>query len=133
METSEIVEGVIGCLRQIASPELASINEDDKLIDDLGLDSLDLLELVFLLEQRFKVRLSPRDLEKRAQAELGDRPIDLDGRYTPEAMVLIREALPEVPAAELPDDLPKQMLPRSFRVTTMMRLVERAMEEQQHA
>src|SRR4030042_2034442 len=92
MERKEVVEGVIACLRQISSDGPASIEEGNKLIDDLGLDSLDLLELVFLLEQRFKLRLSPREFEKRAQAQMGDKPIDIEGRYTPDAMILIRQA-----------------------------------------
>jgi len=108
----------------------SNVHEGDRMIEDLGADSLDLLDLVFHLEQRFKIKISPRDIERGAQKELGRVPLEVDGVYTPEAIEQLRRAMPEVPQEELSEGLRSADLPRSFRVATFVRLVTRLMEEQ---
>jgi acyl carrier protein len=108
----------------------SSVQEDHRILEDLGADSLDLLDLVFHLEQKFKIKISPRDIERRAQRELGKIPLDVDGVYTAEAIEQLRRAMPEVPPEELSEGLRSADLPRRFRVATFVRLVTRLMEEQ---
>jgi len=127
MQREEILTGVIACLTEALDIDKAQINKQSKLIDDLGADSLDLLDLTFHLEQRFKIKMSIRDIEKQAREEMGNVPLEIDGVYTPEAMDLIRKAMPEIPREELPDGLTLEELPRRFRVTTMVNLVAGAL------
>ena len=98
-------------------------------LEDLGADSLDLLDLTFQLEQEFKVKISPREIERRSREQLGETPLEVDGIYTPEALMELRKALPEVPMDELADGLSVGDLPRRFRVATMVNLVCRLLEE----
>ena len=130
MNRDEIVKGVCECVASVIDKNPSTIREGDKLIDDLGADSLDLLDLVFHLEQRFRIKISPRDIERRAQKELGDTPLEVDGVYTPEALQQLRRALPEVPPEEFSEGLRTSDLPHVFRVATFARLVVRLMEEQ---
>ena len=130
MNREEIVQGVCECVGVVVDVEPATIRESDSIIDDLGADSLDLLDLVFHLERRFRIRITPRDIERRARGQLGETPLEVDGVYTPEALVLLREALPEVPVGELDGGLCTKDLPRRFRVATFVRLVIRLMKEQ---
>lgn len=130
MNRDEIVQGVCECVASVVDSNLSTIREGNRLIDDLGADSLDLLDLVFHLEQRFGIKISPRDIERRAQKELGDTFLEVDGVYTPEALQQLRKALPEVPAEEFSEGLRTVDLPHRFRVSTFVRLVIRLMEEQ---
>jgi outer membrane protein assembly factor BamD (BamD/ComL family) len=91
---------------------------------------LDLLDLVFHLEQRFRIKISPRDIERRAQHQLSGIPLEVDGIYTREALCQLRKSLPEVPGEELSEGLRSADLPRCFRVATFVHLVTRLMEEQ---
>ena len=59
MERSEILERVCQCIAQVLNLDAATISEEQKLVDDLGADSLDLLDLTFRLQQEFKVTISP--------------------------------------------------------------------------
>ncbi|MCP4348946.1 MAG: hypothetical protein GY795_25990 [Desulfobacterales bacterium] len=129
MNREEILERVSHCLSEVLDIEMADIHETSTLINDLGADSLDLLDLIFNLEQQFNIKLSVRYLEKRAKDDLGGVPVEIDGVYTPEAMERIRESMPEVPPEELPDGLTVQELPLRFRVATMVNLVEKTLEE----
>ncbi len=114
----------------VVDKDVAVVHEIDRIIGDLGADSLDLLDLVFHLERRFGIRISPNGIEKRVKAELGDVPLEIDGVYTPPALALLRAALPEVPPGEFPEGLHSSRLPQVFRVATFVNLVARLKEEQ---
>jgi acyl carrier protein len=122
-EEQELYTGVCDCLRQTLSKELPDIQESDRLVADLGVDSLDFLDLVFRVEQKFDVSVNPRDIGRRAQALAGEEPILVDGCYTARAVEEFRKAMPEVPAEELYPGLPEFQLLASFRVKTFMNLV----------
>jgi len=130
MTEEEIIAGVRECIGETLSIPLEEVGLDDKLIDDLGADSLDLLDLSFQMQQRFHVTISPRDLERRTQEKLGEAPVAVDGVYSPEAMNEFRANMPEIPIEELRDGLAVADLPRCFRTSTMVRLVTRLLEEQ---
>ena len=130
MNRDEILRGVCECVATVVDMDSSKVHEGDRIIEDLGADSLDLLDLVFQLEQRFKIKISPRDIERRAKKELGEAPLEVEGVYTPEAIEQLRRAMPEVPSEELSEGLRSSDLPRSFRVATFVRLVTRLMEEE---
>ena len=129
MDDAKIFEGVCECLRRTLDDDAIEIKMDDKLIYDVGLDSLDLIHLIFTMEQRFGITISPRDIERRAKEKLGSTPFEIDGVYTPEGLAELRTAMPEIPIEELKEGISSAELPRHFRVATMMRLVKRFMED----
>ncbi|MHC4252486.1 MAG: acyl carrier protein [Planctomycetota bacterium] len=125
-----VLEGVCVCLASALDVPADSIRSEDRIVDDLGADSLDFLDIIFQLEQRFGISMNPREIEKRAREKLDGKPFEVDGVYTPEALAELREALPEIPAHELADGLTVAELPRKFRAATMASLVERLLGEQ---
>ncbi len=129
MNRDEIFKEVAASLAEVLEIDAAGIKITDKVVGDLGADSLDLLDLIFQLEQRFKLKINPRDIEREAQAELGDIPYEVEGVYTPEALEKLRAAMPEVPAEEFVEGLETKYLPRVFRVETFVSLVERMMKK----
>ncbi len=129
MTRAEIEEGVSECVAAALDRPVASVTLEAKLIDDLGGDSLDLLDITFQLEQRFKISLNVRTFERRAKEALGGKPLEIDGVYTPEALVELRRALPEIPPEELAEGLEVATLVRRFRVATLVNLVTRVLEE----
>jgi acyl carrier protein len=64
-------------VEQLAVTDPGKVTPEAHLFDDLGADSLDLVELVMALEERFDVELSDEDTEKYRNlgnlAELIDR------------------------------------------------------------
>lgn len=130
MSREELFIQVRECVAKVVGREPGEIQQQSRIIDDLGADSLDLLDLIFQLEQKFKIRISPGDIERRTRKILGETPLEIDGVYTPQALAELRRAMPEVPAAEMAEGLTVADLPRRFRVETFMNLVERLREEQ---
>ena len=133
MNRDEVFAGVCECLTVVLDVPAGSIREEQKLIGDLGADSLDLLDLTFHLETKFGVKISPREIQRRAREKLGDTPFVIDGKYTPEALAELRTAMPEVPPEELVDGLSEDALPRRLRVASMVNLVWRLLQEQKAA
>lgn len=116
-------------MASVVDKDVSKVHETDRIIGDLGADSLDLLDLVFQLERRFGIRISPNGIEKGVRATLGSVPLEIDGVYTSEALALLRAALPEVPPGEIPEGFHASRLPQVFRVATFIRLVVRLLEE----
>jgi len=128
MTKEDILQVVRECLASALDIPAGSIRPESRLVDDLGADSLDLLEVTFNLEQRFKIGISPRDIERRAREALKGAPLEVYGVYTPEALAEIRRQLPEIPASELADGLRTVDLPRRLRVETLVNLVGQLLE-----
>ncbi|MDR0737274.1 MAG: phosphopantetheine-binding protein [Zoogloeaceae bacterium] len=120
---SSLFDGVCDCIRQTLEKDLPDIRETDRLIADLEADSLDFLDLIFRIEQKFNVSINPRDLEHRTQAALGGEPILIEGCYTARAVEEFRKFMPEAPGEELYPNMPARDLFASFRVKTFMNLV----------
>lgn len=129
MNCEEIMLGVRACVANVVDKEVSRVSPEDRIIEDLGADSLDLLDLVFQLEQRFKIKISPRGIEKRVREQLGETPLEIDGVYTREALELLRHALPEVPQDEFQPGLRTNQLPYLFRVMTFANLCAHLLEE----
>ncbi len=59
---NEILEKVISILSQIS--EVDEITEDSELLDDLDIDSMNLLVLLSSMEAVFNIKISEKDMRK---------------------------------------------------------------------
>jgi acyl carrier protein len=64
MNRQEIFDKVKKILIEKLSVNEADIKEDSSLVDDLGVDSLDLVELLMKFEEEFKVEISEEESQK---------------------------------------------------------------------
>jgi len=60
----EIMEKVKKIIVDQLGVEEDKINEDSSFIDDLGADSLDIVELIMAFEEEFDIEISDEDAEK---------------------------------------------------------------------
>src|SRR5262245_51719446 len=63
---------------------------------DLGAESLDMLDIAFLLEREFRIEFPRMDLLQRASTHFGDELMMQDGVVTDFGLELIRKGMPEV-------------------------------------
>jgi len=59
-------------LKKIISPFLKELNDfemDDHLTDDLGIDSLDLIDILFKIEEEFNLNFKEQDIAKLSKVE----------------------------------------------------------------
>ncbi len=64
LQKSEILEEVKEALSEHLGVDVETINENSKLVDDLGADSLDLVELTMDLEEKFEMKIPDEDVGK---------------------------------------------------------------------
>lgn len=94
-----------------------------RIFDDLGAESLDLLEIVFLLERAFDIKIPRGGIQEASQQGLDPAEYEVDGVLTEKALAKLAELMPEVDPAELTPGLTANDIPRLFRVRTFENIV----------
>ena len=64
METEEIFEKVKTVIVEQLGVDEASVRMDSSFLDDLGADSLDIVEFIMALEEEFGIEIPDEDVEK---------------------------------------------------------------------
>ena len=118
----ELFAKVRGCVADVLAIDGAKIVPGASLIDDLGAESLDLLDLVFRLETDYAVKI-PRDgLLLAVRDGLGDR-FDQNGVLSDDALARLRLLMPGVPPERIGPGLRTHQIPNLFTAETFVRLV----------
>ena len=101
----QVVERVIREVAESLGVDPADVSPDAGLVLDLGADSLDLLDLVFRLEEAFGIQIERGQLEARIREAMRGEPYEIDGVLTPKALELLQCELPEVKPERFRDGL----------------------------
>ena len=102
-------------------------------MEDLGAESLDLLDLSFLIEETFGITIAADEFERRATAHLSGDIYEQNGYLTEAAIIELRKALPEIPPEKLQPGLPKVAIPRVLNVAVFVHLIQLKLSEQKEA
>lgn len=124
-------------VREIVADVLV-IDEDEvslnsSLIEDLGAESIDFLDLVFQLEKEFKIKIPRGQLEKNARGELAEDEFEKGGVLTTLGLQALKNYLSEVPSDRFKTDMKVNEIPMLFTVETFCKLVISAIAHQQTA
>lgn len=90
----QILDRVRACVAEVVAFAPEAIAPQSRLTLDLGYDSLDLVELMFVLEQEFSIRLEQEDMSLSAQLGLPESELHRSEILTPKALQLLRERYP---------------------------------------
>jgi acyl carrier protein len=122
-ELDVIAEKIRDLMTPIVDPgvELAL---DTALMKETGLDSLDMIEASFALEEFFGFEFSGRNAIAELDQRLGDGLVLRQGVLTPIGRQALYERMPELRAAELPETLHAAEIPQYFTIRTYARLVK---------
>jgi acyl carrier protein len=131
MTEQDIFDKLLPLVQEVTGVPKERIRMESVLVEDLGAESLDLLDLSFLIEETFGVTIAADEFERQARAGSPEGVYDRDGLLTEEAIVRLREALPEVPPEKLQPGLPKVALPRVLNVAVFVHLIQRKLAEMQ--
>ncbi len=103
---------------------------DAKVIDDLGAESLDFLDIAFRLERAFDIKIPRGGVEAAARDGIVDgEPYEVEGVLTARGLEALRQAMPEVPPDEFRVGMKTAEVPTLFRVATFYRLVQHLLAE----
>jgi acyl carrier protein len=128
-EIEQVRDGVMRMIAEALVREVDEVHLDSRLIDDLGAESIDFLDIVFRLEQLFRIEIPRGKIIEDARGSLSEEEFARDGYLTPEGFTRLRSYLDEVPADRFPARLRVAEVPLLFTVETFCKVVVRARRE----
>ena len=128
MDRAELVDVV----REVAAEAIAIEPERvlaDSNLYDLGAQSLEFLDIVFKLEQRYDIEITRGEMERAARGDMSEDEFAPDGVISEVGLDRLRELMPESSARIVPGLRVSQIL-SLFSVTTFARIVENKLARQ---
>ena len=122
-KVADTIADALGC-------DLDEVKRDASLINDLGAESIDFLDLVFRLERAFKVKIPRGKIVEDARGELSEVEFEQRGVLTEAALIRLRSFLSEVPPERIKSPLKATEIPRLFTPETFCKVVLRAQRAQ---
>jgi acyl carrier protein len=93
---SEIQAGVFKCIAESLSIDESELSPKTLLIKDLGADSLDIMDIMFQLEETFDIKLEKEDFDFLRKIEMDREQAVVEGLLTNDAKIKLKEFLPEI-------------------------------------
>ena len=123
-----VLKRVIVRIGEVVALSPDEIGPDSSLVDELGADSLDFVELMYLMEQEFEVRFGKEDMSLAPVIGLAEEEVERNGIVTPEALKRLREKYPAF-IHLLTDGMPRRMLASLITPRAIAESVSRKMKE----
>ena len=117
-KVSETMGEALGC-------DLAEVTPTASLINDLGAESIDFLDIIFRLERGFKVKIPRGKIIEDARGALSAAEFESGGVVTEAGVTRLKSFLSEVPADRFPSPLKVAEIPKLFTTETFCKMVIR--------
>jgi acyl carrier protein len=125
MTETETFEKLLPLIREVTGARADQVTMASNLMADLGAESIDLLDLSFLIEETFGIAIEADEFERQASGQIPGGQYERDGYLTPEAIEELKKALPEVPPEKLRPGLKKIEVPSVLNVAVFVHLIQR--------
>jgi acyl carrier protein len=103
---NEVFEGIRQDLAQVLGCDLDTIQISSSLANDLGAESLDLLDILFRVQKRFSTRITMKEIQQRFRGNVSDEEfMDENGLVTEQGKMHLKETLPYLAPSVWEDDL----------------------------
>lgn len=123
MEFNDVFQNVSQIIESSTGFDKEKITLESTLFNDLGIDSIDLVDILFEIETFYEIELKLSDLEFQAKKELGDVPYEIEGIITHEGLQAIRRSMPEIEQEHLVEGLTVHKLVQLFTVHSLCKII----------
>ena len=127
--TKEEIQAVFPKIAAIISDalpcDLQKVTLEASLIDDLGAQSIDFLDIVFRIERAFKVKIPRGKIIEQARGDLTAAEFEKGGVVSEAGLERLKLFLSEVPAQRFTSSLKVADIPRLFTTETFCKMVIR--------
>ena len=130
LSSEEIWAKVVDAFCEALGLDADEVEKGALVIDDLGAESLDFLDIAFRLERAFGVKIPRGEIQRSAEGGTDDT-FELDGKLTEAGAVALRAAMPEVDPDTICAGFPVRDIPRLFNVETFLNLVTKLVREKE--
>lgn len=107
------------------------------LFDDLGAESLDLLDIVFRLEKEFGIKIPRGGVQTETFSvdgeELKEEDLVVDGVLTPLGIEKLKKVMPEIDPSRITEGFRADDIPTLFTVQTFVNITKKLVEDKEKA
>jgi acyl carrier protein len=121
--TQTVSDSVRQLIAEALATDPARVRLDSILMEDLGAESLDFLDLVFKLERAFDIQITRGEMERAARGDMSEEEFAPAGVVSDAGLERLRQLMPEAKDRIQPGLRPMQIL-GLFSVQTFVNLVE---------
>lgn len=123
MNVESIFEKVKEIIENATGYPGEDINLDDTLFNKLGVDSIDLVDILYELEMEFDVSLKISLIENRLKTGDDNKPYEVNGIITPEGLESLKEFMTEIDPKDFVPGLTVHELVQLFTVHSLCKMV----------
>jgi acyl carrier protein len=131
MKKEEILEKVIRVIADSCGLDIGTIRPESTLFDELAVNSIDMVDILYTLEMEYDISLKISDLEKEARTELKGLPFEIDNVITDEGLKVLHNKLPEIPVDKMEKGLTVNGIIRLFTVQTLTNMLMLKIKEKE--
>jgi acyl carrier protein len=124
-EINAVFPKVAATIADALGRDAEEVKLDASLINDLGAESIDFLDIVFRLERGFKVKIPRGKIVEEARGDLSEAEFDKGGIVSDAGVERLKAFLSEVPAPRFASPLKVADIPRLFTTETFCKMVIR--------
>lgn len=117
-----VEETVLKVVAEALATDPAKLKLSSNLMEDLGAESLDFLDIVFKIERAFDIQITRGEMERAARGDMSEEDFAPGGVISTAGLVRLRELMPEAVDRIVPGLRPVQIL-GLFTVQTFVNLV----------
>jgi acyl carrier protein len=125
MTQSDVFPKLRAMIADSLAVDEAGVTLQSRLIDDLGADSLDFVDLVFAIEHEFGVKLREADLNFLGRLDFSSPTVLKDGHLTAETIQALSPLLPALQHATDRDRITPGQLFSMLTVESLCLMIER--------
>ena len=97
----QILSVVQEVIHQSSGVSLDRITPESTLFDDLAIDSIDMVDILFNLERKYAIELKIGEIEQYSKAEMGNEHFEIDQVITEKGLEVLRRIIPEIDPTKL--------------------------------
>ncbi len=121
---AELEKQVIDCVTETCDLDCNQVLPSLSLVMDLGIDSIDFVDLIYHLEKRFGISIKMGDFEREARS-LAQGPFEKNSVLTPAGIESLKIMMPEVSPEKIKEGMTLAEIPKLFTVASLVGMVER--------
>ena len=131
MEENEIYEKVADSIAEALDVEKDEISPNAILMDDLGAESIDFLDIIFRIENAFNIKIPRGGMQKEILSADGLKEEDLvaSGTLTSLGREQLKKYMPEIDHSRVNEGFKADDIPTLFTVQTFVNIVKKALAE----
>jgi acyl carrier protein len=135
IDEKEIFEKVRESVVEALGVDEEDVTPSATLFEDLGAESLDLLDIVFRLEKTFGIKIPRSGIQQDILSAEGIKEADvlIDGAFTALGAQKLRERMPEIDKDRIYEGFRVDDIPTLFTVQTFVNIVKQVLLEKARA